>query len=122
MIKKSDKNENRIIRHVRVRKNLVGLPTRPRLCVYRSLTEIYAQIIDDTIGTTLVSASSKEKAVKEQFKGKTKKEMANFVGELIAKRALEKNITEVVFDRGGNVYTGRIASLAEGARKQGLKF
>lgn len=122
MIKKEDKNENRVVRHIRVRKSLLGTAERPRLCVFRSLNEIYAQIIDDTKGITLVSASTKDKEIKESLNGKTKSEQAKIVGELIAKRALEHKINEVVFDRGGYIYTGRVASLADGARLQGLKF
>lgn len=122
MIKKNDKNENRIVRHVRVRKHLSGTAQRPRLCVFRSLNEIYAQVIDDTKGVTLVSASTREKALAESLNGKTKTEKARLVGELVAKRALEHKITEVVFDRGGYIYTGRVSALAEGARSQGLKF
>lgn len=122
MIKKDDKNENRVVRHIRVRKHLLGTAKRPRLCVFRSLNEIYAQIIDDTKGMTLVSASTQDKEIKESLIGKTKSAQAKIVGELIAKRALEHKINEVVFDRGGYIYTGRVASLADGARLQGLKF
>lgn len=122
MFNKSDKNANRKARHLRVRKKVSGTPACPRLCVYRSLNEIYAQIIDDVNGTTLVSASSLEKAQAEALAGKTKTEKAEYVGELIAKRALDKEIKNVVFDRGGYLYTGRVSALAEGARKAGLEF
>lgn len=122
MIKKDDKNQNRIVRHIRVRKHLFGTAERPRLCVFRSLNEIYAQIIDDTKGVTLLSVSTRQKALNEQLAGKTKTEQARLVGEIIAQKALEQKITTVVFDRGGYLYTGRVASLADGARSQGLKF
>lgn len=122
MIKKDDKNKNRIVRHIRVRQRLSGTAETPRLCVFRSLNEIYAQIIDDTKGITLVSASTKEKALKDSLSGKTKTEQARLVGELVAKRALEHNVSNVVFDRGGYIYTGRVSALADGARSQGLKF
>ncbi|MGI5841964.1 MAG: 50S ribosomal protein L18 [Christensenellales bacterium] len=122
MITKQDKNVNRKIRHFRVRNNVYGTAERPRLNVFRSLNEIYAQIIDDTKGVTLVSASTKEKALQESLKGLNKTAQAKLIGEAVAKKALEKNITAVVFDRGGYLYTGRVAALAEGARSQGLKF
>ena len=122
MFNKSDKNANRKARHQRVRKKVSGTPACPRLCVYRSLNEIYAQIIDDVNGTTLVSASSLEKEQAKALAGKTKTEKAEYVGELIAKRALDKKIKNVVFDRGGYLYTGRVSALAEGARKAGLEF
>lgn len=122
MINVKDKNQDRLVRHARVRKKISGTAEAPRLNVYRSLKEIYAQIIDDTNGTTLVSASTREKAVAEMVKGKTKTEAAKIVGETIAKRALEKNINEVVFDRGGYLYTGRVQAVADGARAAGLKF
>lgn len=122
MIKKDDKNQNRIVRHIRVRKHLFGTAERPRLCVFRSLNEIYAQIIDDTKGVTLLSVSTRQKALNEQLAGKTKIEQARLVGEIIAKKAQEQKITTVVFDRGGYLYAGRVASLADGARSQGLKF
>lgn len=122
MIKKDDKNKNRVVRHIRVRQCLSGTAEMPRLCVFRSLNEIYAQIIDDTKSITLVSASTREKALKDSLSGKTKSEQAKLVGELIAKRAIEHNISKVVFDRGGYIYTGRVSALADGARSQGLKF
>ena len=122
MIKKEDKNATRIVRHIRVRKTLAGTADRPRLTVYRSLNEIYAQVIDDVKGVTLVSASTKEKALAGDLEGKTKTEQAKVIGELISKRAIEKGINTVVFDRSGYVYTGRIAALADAARNAGLKF
>ena len=122
MINKTDKNQERLVRHKRVRRKVSGNETRPRLCVYRSLAQIYAQIIDDVNGKTLVSASTLDADVKNAIAGKSKSEQAKIVGETIAKRALEKNITEVVFDRGGYIYIGRVQALADGAREAGLKF
>ena len=119
MITRQDANLKRLKRHKRVRAKISGTAERPRLCVYRSLQNIYVQIIDDTCGKTLVSASSVEKDFAEAGGNK---EAAKKVGELAAKRALEKGITEVVFDRGGYVYHGRVAALADGAREAGLKF
>lgn len=122
MISKIDKNQDRKKRHVRVRAKISGTPEMPRLNVYRSLSNIYAQIIDDESGNTLVSSSTLEKDVVAQIAGKTKKEAAKIVGESIAKKALAKGIEKVVFDRGGYLYTGRVQELAEGARAAGLKF
>lgn len=122
MINKKSRAEQKQIRHKRVRAKISGTSERPRLNVFRSLTSIYAQVIDDTKGVTLVSASSREKELAESLKGKTKTEQAKIVGEVIATRALNKNITQVVFDRGGSIYAGRIKALAEGARSKGLKF
>ncbi|MBP3619572.1 MAG: 50S ribosomal protein L18 [Clostridia bacterium] len=122
MITVKDKNQDRVVRHARVRKNLSGTTQRPRLNVYRSLNNIYAQIIDDTQGVTLASASTLDKEVAEMIKGKNKTEAAKVVGEVVAKRAMEKNIEEVVFDRGGYLYTGRVQAVADGARAAGLKF
>ncbi|MBS6463512.1 MAG: 50S ribosomal protein L18 [Firmicutes bacterium] len=122
MISKIDKNQERKRRHLRVRNKVSGTAAAPRLCVYRSLNHIYAQIIDDTVGNTLVAASTLDKAIKADLAGKTKSEEAKLVGELLAKKALEKGIETVVFDRGGYLYTGRVASLADGAREGGLKF
>ena len=119
MITRQDANLKRLKRHKRVRAKISGTTARPRLCVYRSLQNIYVQIIDDTCGKTLVSASSAEK---EFGTAGGNIESAKKVGELAAKRALEKGITEVVFDRGGYVYHGRIAALADAAREAGLKF
>lgn len=122
MIKVKDKNQERIIRHKRVRKTVVGTAQRPRFNVYRSLSNIYAQIIDDEKGVTLVSASTLEKEIAKQVEGKTKKEAATIVGQVIAQRAKQKKISEVVFDRGGYLYTGRVQAVADGARASGLKF
>lgn len=119
---KSTRSEARLRRHRRVRKNLNGTPERPRLCVFRSDAEIYAQVIDDKAGNTLAAASSIEHELSEQSKGKNKTEQATLVGELVAKRALEKGIKQVVFDRGGFMYIGRVKALAESARKAGLEF
>ena len=119
MIKRPDTKAQRLKRHKRVRAKISGTPARPRLNVFRSLNHIYAQIIDDVIGNTLVAASSVEKDF-----GATggNCEAAKKVGQLVAERAIAKGIEEVVFDRGGYVYHGRVQSLAEGAREGGLKF
>ena len=122
MIGKINKNQERLKRHKRVRAKIKGTETAPRLSVYRSLNHIYAQLIDDVKGNTLVTASTLDKAVKDTFEGKDKKAQAYAVGELLAKKAQEKGITAAVFDRGGYLYTGRVASLADGAREGGLKF
>lgn len=122
MIKKADKNANRLQRHKRVRRKITGTTQRPRLCVFRSANNIYAQIIDDTNRVTVVAASSLDAEVKGSVSNTGNKEAARKVGEMIAKKAVEKGITEVVFDRGGYLYHGRIQELAEGAREAGLKF
>ena len=122
MISKVDKNSVRKKRHVRTRRHIQGTAQRPRLNVYRSLNNIYAQVIDDEVGHTLVAASTLDAEIKGQLEGKNKKEAANLVGELVARRALDKGVKEVVFDRGGYLYTGRVAEVAEGARKAGLEF
>ena len=122
MISKKSSNAQRIKRHLRVRKNISGTPARPRLNVYRSLSNIYAQIIDDTTGKTLVSASSLDKEIKDQLAYGGNKAAAKEVGILVAKRALDAGIKAVVFDRGGYVYHGRVQELAEGAREGGLDF
>ena len=122
MITKIDKNQDRLKRHKRVRKNISGTTECPRLCVYRSLNHIYAQIIDDTTATTLVAASTLEAAIAKAVNGKSKKEAAKIVGMKLADKALSKGVTNVVFDRGGYIYTGRVAALADGAREAGLKF
>ncbi|HOJ48379.1 MAG TPA: 50S ribosomal protein L18 [Bacillota bacterium] len=119
MVHRVDSNKQRLKRHKRVRAKIFGTPDRPRLCVYRSLANIYAQIIDDTVGKTLVSASSVEPEFGENGGNKA---AARKVGELVAKRALEKGITTVVFDRGGYLYHGRVKELADGAREAGLNF
>ena len=122
MFKKRDRNEVRVIRHERVRKKISGTPTRPRLSVYRSNAHIYAQIIDDEAGNTLVAASTLEKEIAAQIAELDKKGASKVVGKVVAERALEKGIKEVVFDRGGYIYTGRVAELAAGAREGGLDF
>ncbi len=119
MVSRKDANAQRLKRHKRVRAKISGTPEMPRLCVYRSNSNISAQIIDDVNGVTLVSASSLEK----DFEGiGGNKEAARKVGNTVAKRALEKGITAIVFDRGGYLYHGRVMELAEGAREGGLKF
>ena len=122
MIGKINKNEQRVKRHVRLRHDLAGTAKRPRLCVYRSLSNIYAQIIDDDKAVTLVSCNTTQKDIREKVANMTNKEQARFVGEQIAKLAKKKKITEVVFDRGGYLYTGRVKELADGARAAGLQF
>ena len=122
MIKKADKNANRLQRHKRVRRKIAGTTQRPRLCVFRSSNNIYAQIIDDANRVTLTAASSLDAEVKGAVNHGGNKEAAKMVGAMIAKRAIEKGITEVVFDRGGYLYHGRIQELAESAREAGLKF
>ena len=109
-------------RHVRLRNRVMGTPERPRLNVYRSLKHIYAQVIDDTAGLTLVAASTLDPALRERLEGTGDVEAAKAVGELVAQRALESGIKNVVFDRGGNQYAGRVAALADAAREAGLDF
>ena len=122
MIKKIDKNAVRLKRHTRVRSKISGTAERPRLSVYRSTNHIYAQLIDDIKGVTLVSSSTKAKDMVKNVENVTKVEAAKLVGADVAKKALAAGITEVVFDRGGYLYTGRVKSLADGAREAGLKF
>ena len=122
MVTKKDKNQARLKRHVRIRSKISGTAERPRLCVYRSLNHIYAQVIDDTVGNTLCACSTVEKDVAAQVAELDKKGAAKLVGKLVAERALAKGIKEVVFDRGGYIYTGRVAELAAGAREGGLDF
>jgi large subunit ribosomal protein L18 len=122
MFKKRDRNEIRVIRHARVRKKISGTPETPRLSVYRSNKHIQAQIIDDTKGVTLVSASTLEAAVKAQLGDVDKKGAAKLVGKTLGERAVQAGIKSVVFDRGGYVYTGRVAEVAAGAREAGLEF
>lgn len=119
---KLSRSEARIRRHKRVRKYISGTAERPRLAVYRSLAEIYAQVIDDGAGRTLAAASTLDHELRGKLAGKTKTEQARLVGELIGKRAAEKGIRKVVFDRGGFRYIGRVKSLADGARESGLEF
>ena len=121
MIKKIDRNAARKVRHKRVRKKIFGTAERPRLNVFRSLNHIYVQIIDDVKGHTLVSASSLDPEIRS-VSDKTKKEVARMVGELAARRAQEKGIKKVVFDRGGYIYHGRVQEVAAGAREAGLEF
>lgn len=122
MITKINKNADRKKRHQRVKAKVRGTAEAPRISVYRTLNNIYAQIIDDTKGVTLVTASTLDKELKDTLNGKDKKAQAFAVGELLAKKAKSKKISTVVFDRGGYLYTGRVANLADGARKGGLKF
>ncbi|MBH51698.1 MAG: 50S ribosomal protein L18 [Chloroflexi bacterium] len=112
----------RKIRHIRVRKKVHGTEFRPRLCVFRSLNHMTAQIIDDNKGHTILAASDMDTLIKNDCVGKTKKEVANMVGTLIAQKAKNAGINEVVFDRGGYAYHGRVQALADGAREQGLVF
>ena len=122
MITVNDKNKERIVRHKRVRNKISGTKKCPRLNVYRSLNNIYAQIIDDEKGVTLTACSTLDKEVAEKTKGKTKSEQAFVVGQVIGERAKALKIKEVVFDRGGYIYTGRVQKVADGAREAGLKF
>ena len=122
MIKMIDKNQERLRRHTRVRKKVSGTAQTPRLSVYRSLNHIYAQIIDDVKGVTLCSASTMEKEVKAEIKDMNKTDAAKVVGKMVAKRAIDKGVKEVVFDRGGYLYTGRVQAVADGAREAGLNF
>ena len=116
------RNKARLRRHRRVRKKIAGTPQKPRLNVYRSLSEIYAQLIDDEAGHTLVSASSIETDLQNDLDGLTKQEQAKKVGETLAKRAVDNGVEQVIFDRGGFKYSGRVKALADGAREGGLKF
>jgi len=116
------RNEARLRRHRRVRKRVFGTPERPRLNVFRSLNNIYAQVIDDVSGHTVVSASTLDPEIREALVGKTKTEKAKEVGKLVAKRALERGIKKVVFDRGGYKFHGRVKALADAAREAGLDF
>ena len=119
MLSKIDRKATRQRRHLRVRRKISGTPECPRLCVYRSNTNVYAQIIDDVAGNTLVSCSTLDKEIKTKH---ANKEAAKEVGTLIAKKAIEKNIKKVVFDRGGYIYHGVVKELAEAAREAGLEF
>ena len=112
----------RLRRHLRVRKRVHGTGDKPRLCVYRSLTHIYAQVIDDDRGHTIAAASDVEADARGEAKGKQKSDVAKLVGELIGKRAKEQGVSTVVFDRGGYQFHGRVKALATGAREAGLKF
>ena len=122
MIKKLNRNKMRQKKHKRIRNKIVGTAERPRLSVFRSLTNIFVQIIDDSTGTTIASASTIDKELKAGSAYAGNVEAAKKVGSTIAKRALEKGVTEVVFDRSGYFYTGRVKALADAAREAGLKF
>ncbi|HHW39834.1 MAG TPA: 50S ribosomal protein L18 [Syntrophomonadaceae bacterium] len=122
MLKKETRSFIRKRKHLRVRKKVFGTPERPRLSVYRSLNHLYAQVIDDTRGVTLAAASTLSPEIREQVNGRKNMEAARIVGRLIAEKAKAQGITKVVFDRGGNLYHGRLAALADAAREQGLEF
>lgn len=122
MINKNDKNIDRKVRALRIRKKISGTPERPRLSVFKSLSHIYAQVIDDVNGVTIASASTLTKTIASKLEGKNKQEAAFIVGEAVAKNAIKKGVKTVVFDRAGYIYTGRVKQLAEGARKAGLEF
>jgi large subunit ribosomal protein L18 len=122
MLKKPSRSEQRVKKHLRVRKKVNGTAERPRLCVFRSEKHIYAQVINDDLGTTLVAASSLDKELNEAINSGSNKEAAKAVGSLIAKKAIEKGIKGVVFDRGGYIYHGRVKELADAAREAGLDF
>lgn len=122
MVSKKTRKDVRLKKHSRIRNRFLGTSERPRLAVFRSNNHMYAQIIDDTVGNTLVAASTLEKGIKEELKNTSNKEAAAYVGTMIAKRALEKGIEKVVFDRGGFLYQGKIATLADAAREAGLQF
>ncbi len=122
MVSKKSRAEMRVKKHMRIRNRFSGTAQRPRLAVFRSNNHMYAQIIDDTVGNTLVAACTVEKEVKAELKKTNDVEAAAYLGKVIAKRAMDKGITEVVFDRGGFLYHGKIAALAEAAREAGLVF
>ena len=122
MVSKESRQKVRVKKHMKIRNRFSGTAQRPRLAVFRSNNHMYAQIIDDTVGNTLVAASTLEKDVKAQLEKTNNVDAAAYLGTVIAKRALEKGITTVVFDRGGFIYQGKIAALAEAAREAGLEF
>ena len=122
MVKKEDRKKIRVKKHYRMRRHIVGSQDRPRLCVFRSNLHIYAQIIDDTKGCTLVAASTVEPDVKSQVEKTSNVEAATVVGTVLAKRAVEKGNEKVIFDRGGFLYHGKVKALAEAAREAGLQF
>lgn len=122
MVSKRSRAELRAKKHMRIRNRLSGTSERPRLSVFRSNNHMYAQIIDDTVGNTLVSASTLEKSVKSELEKTNNVDAAAYLGTVIAKRAIEKGIKTVVFDRGGFIYQGKIAALADAAREAGLEF
>jgi large subunit ribosomal protein L18 len=116
------KHQARAKRHFRARSYIIGTPDRPRMNIYRSLTNIYVQVIDDSAGHTLISASTVDKEVVSKIKGKNKTEAAKIVGKIVGERAKKAGISKIVFDRGGYQYHGRVAAVAEGAREAGLEF
>jgi large subunit ribosomal protein L18 len=122
MIKKINRSEIRVKKHMKIRNKISGTTERPRLAVFRSNNHIYAQIIDDVKGSTIVSASTVEKSIKDQLEKTNDVAAATLVGEAVAKKAIEKGITTVVFDRGGYVYHGKVKALADAAREAGLIF
>jgi len=122
MVSKESRKEVRAKKHMRIRNRFSGTAERPRLAVFRSNNHMYAQIIDDTVGNTLVSASTLEKEIKAELEKTNNVDAAAYLGTVIAKRAVEKGIKEVVFDRGGFIYQGKIAALADAAREAGLEF
>ena len=122
MVRKEARQDVRVKKHLRTRTRFSGTPERPRLAVFRSNNHMYAQIIDDTVGHTLVSASTLEKEIKAELKKTNNVDAAAYIGTVIAKRAIEKGITRVVYDRGGFIYHGKIAALADAAREAGLEF
>ncbi len=122
MVSKESRQEVRVKKHKKIRNRFSGTAERPRLAVFRSNNHMYAQIIDDTVGNTLVAASTLEKDVKAELKKTNDVEAAAYLGTTIAKRAIEKGIKEVVFDRGGYIYQGKVAALADAAREAGLEF
>ena len=122
MVSKESRKEIRVKKHNRIRNRFSGTAERPRLAVFRSNNHMYAQIIDDTVGNTLVAASTIEKDVKAQLEKTNDVKAAAYLGEVIAKRAMDKGIKEVVFDRGGYIYQGKVAALADAAREAGLEF
>ena len=122
MVSKESRQKVRAKKHMRIRNRFSGTAERPRLAVFRSNKHMYAQIIDDTVGHTLVAASTLEKEIKGELEQTDNVEAAAYLGTVIAKRAIEKGIKEVVFDRGGFIYQGKIAALAEAAREAGLEF
>ena len=122
MVSKKSRSEVRVNKHRKLRNRFSGTPERPRLAVFRSNNHMYAQIIDDTVGNTLVSASTLQKDVKAELEKTNNVEAAAYLGTVIAKKAIEKGITSVVFDRGGFIYHGKIKALADAAREAGLNF
>ena len=122
MVSKQSRQEVRVKKHMKIRNRFSGTAERPRLAVFRSNNHMYAQIIDDTVGNTLVAASTLEKEVKEQLEKTNNVDAAAYLGTVIAKRAIEKGIDTVVFDRGGFIYQGKVKALAEAAREAGLEF